>query len=110
LKKKNYKKRVSKRKVNKCIGICCTYCDLQYRYADLLATDDNVESFEVNVPILDEEYTTDFLIKYTNGKIKAFECVEREHMLRPSNSELLNKSKSEWYAKGIEWGIICDRE
>ena len=53
-----------KRKLSKCEDVCRTYGDLQYKFADLLETSDDIASFQVNVEMtglkIDGKFTTDF--------------------------------------------------
>lgn len=45
MKKKNYKGRCTKRYVAKCTDVCRTYDPLQTAYADVLATNPDIEEF-----------------------------------------------------------------
>ena len=42
MKKKNFKGRCVKRKLDKCEEICRTYNPIQYAYADVLETDSSI--------------------------------------------------------------------
>ena len=45
MKKKNFKGRCEKRMLEKCKGVCRTYDSIQYAYADMLESDENVKEF-----------------------------------------------------------------
>lgn len=110
--KKNYKSRVTKRKLQKCTQ-CRTYTDIAYRYADLLEKDDRVASFKCNVSLDNLEigdYTSDFLIEYTDGELAVRECVARELLMKPRNLKLLDASLDYWRRRGIkDWGVVIDK-
>ena len=87
MRKANYKGRREKRKVSKCEYICRTYSKKQSVYVDELEKDDTVASFECNVflkGVADTLYTTDFVIKMTDGSIRVRECVWRFNLNKPS--------------------------
>jgi hypothetical protein len=87
MRKANYKGRCEKRKVSKCEYICRTYSKIQSVYVDELEKDDTVASFECNVflkGVADTLYTTDFVIKMTDGSIRVRECVWRFNLNKPS--------------------------
>ena len=87
MRNQNSKVRTTKRKLQKCEGVCRTLCDLQYVYADILEKDDSVISFQCNVPLTDLEedgsYTTDFVITNNKGEIAVRECVLRDLIAKP---------------------------
>lgn len=103
-----------KRHYEKCVNNPAKmYSVLQRRYADILEADDQVKTFEINVPVeIDVEkgvYTTDFLIELTDGTKTVKECVFRKHLCQPKTVNLLSQSKRFWEAKGIEkWGLVLD--
>ena len=45
--KKNFKGRCEKRKLPKCEGVCKTYNSIQYAYADVLSSSNEIKSFQV---------------------------------------------------------------
>lgn len=62
MRKKNYKGRCTKMKIGKA-GICRLYDDLQTAFVKVLEQRDDIASIQVNVPIENTEYTTDFVCK-----------------------------------------------
>ena len=113
MRNQNSKVRTTKRKLQKCEGVCRTFCDLQYAYADILEKDDSVISFQCNVPLTDLEedgsYTSDFVITNDKGEIAVRECVLRDLMAKPKNVRLLEASRRYWLHRGImDWGIVTN--
>ena len=49
MRKKNFKDRCEKRVIGKCAEVCRTYDPIQYAYADLLQTSDEVAEIRCNV-------------------------------------------------------------
>ena len=113
MKKVNFKGRCEKRKVSKCKDICRTYSKIQTAMVDVLENDADVVSFECNVRlkgILDDAYSTDFVIKKADGSTMVRECVWRFNLLKPSYSKLLDSSHSYWLSHGVEdWGIVIEK-
>ncbi len=87
MRNQNSKVRTTKRKLQKCEGVCRIFCDLQYVYADILEKDDSVISFQCNVPLTDLEedgsYTSDFVITNDKGEIAVRECVLHDLIAKP---------------------------
>ena len=111
MRKKSYKGRCEKRKLDKCIEVCRTYDSLQYAYADLLATDDSILEIKCNVPLDDLEYTTDFVCVKTDGDWMVRECIYRKHLTKPMTIKLLDSSKDYWLRHGVtDWGLVIDAE
>lgn len=114
MKKVNYKGRCEKRKVSKCKDICQTYSKIQSAMVDVLENDDSVESFACNVRltgIADDLYSSDFVIKRTDGSTMVRECVWRFNLNKPSYAKLLDLSRNYWLSKGVEdWGIVIEKE
>lgn len=81
MRKKGYKGvKCTKRNVRKCEGVCRTYDELQYKFADLLSESADVQSFQVNVLLDGLElgaYTSDFVATKTDGTLMVRECVYR---------------------------------
>lgn len=99
MRKKNYKGRVTKRYLPKCNDICHTYDPIQTAYADLLSKREDIEEFRCNVyleGITEDDFTTDFLCKKTDGTYMVRECVYRSRILKPMNISLLEISRSYW--------------
>lgn len=102
-----------KRDLSKCDGTCRTYDKIQTSFADLLQSNERVESFQCNV-LMDSnegnEYTSDFLITMHDGSTAVRECVWRKHLSRPSTTQLLDISRNYWLAHGVEdWGIVIEK-
>ena len=114
MKKKNYKGRCEKRMLEKCKDVCRTYDAIQFVYADLLESDENVKEFQCNVLLenLDVgEYTTDFLCVKTDGDVFVRECIERKYLSKPLTVKLLDASREYWLRHGVEdWGLVLDEE
>ena len=111
MQKKNYKGKCEKRSVSKCKGVCRTYGRIQYAYADYLANNPEVKDFECNIPISNDEYTSDFYITKIDDTVCVRECVERKFISKPLTVKSLDISRSYWVSKGIEdWGIIINEE
>ena len=114
MKKVNYKGRCEKRKVSKCEDICRTYSKIQFAMVDVLESDSGVVSFECNVPLMgvaEDLYSTDFVIKKTDGSTIVRECAWRFNLNKPSYAKLLDLSRNYWLSKGVEdWGIVIEKE
>lgn len=114
MKKRNYKGRCEKRKVSKCEEICKSYSKIQSAMIDVLEADDTVSSFECNVrlkDVADDMYTTDFVVKKTDGSMMVRECVWRINLVKPSYTKLLDISRNYWLSQGVEdWGIVIEKE
>ena len=110
--KKNYKGRVDKRKVEKCEGVCRTFNELQYKFADLLSESADVQSFQVNVLLDGLElgaYTSDFVATKTDGTLMVRECVYRDKLTKPLTCKMLDASREYWLSHGVtDWGIVID--
>lgn len=114
MRKKNYKGRCEKRKIDKCAEVCRTYDPIQSVYADMLAVDESVREIRCNVPLDGEEleeYTTDFVCVRTNGDLMVRECVGRKFLVKPMTIKLLDASREYWLRHGVtDWGIVIDED
>ena len=111
MRKKNYKGRCEKRRLDKCVEVCRTYDSIQSAYADVLATDDSILEIRCNVPLDDLEYTTDFVCVKTDGDLMVRECVYRKHLTKPMTIKLLDSSRDYWARHGVsDWGVVIDAE
>lgn len=114
MRKKNFKGRCEKRKIDKCAGVCRTYDAIQYAYADLLQASDEIKEIRCNVPLdgLDiGEYTSDFVCTKANGDLMVRECVFRKFLMKPLTVKLLDASREYWLRHGvIDWGLVIDEE
>lgn len=114
MRKKNFKGRCEKRSLSKCHGVCRTYDPIQYAYADILQSDDDIAEIRCNV-LLDGleqgEFTTDFVCVKTNGDLMVRECVSRNHLTKPLTVKLLDASRDYWLRHGVtDWGLVIDAE
>ena len=114
MRKKNYKGvKCTKRYVEKCEGVCKTFDNIQYAYADLLSMSEDVQSFKVNVlleGLQEGEYTTDFVITKADGDLMVRECISRKHLTKPMSAKLLDMSRLYWKSHGVnDWGIVIER-
>ena len=97
MKKINYKGRCEKRMVSKCEDICRTYSKIQSAMVDILEKDDDVVSFECNVRlkgVADDLYSSDCVIRKTDGSSIVRECVWRINLQKPSYAKLLDISRN----------------
>lgn len=115
MRSKNYKGKCVKRCLPKFTSVCKTYDDVQEAYATKLSTDASIVEIRGNV-LLDElfedgEYTSDFVITYTDEHIAVRECALRKNLFRPRTVKLLDFSQRYWLKKGItDWKVIIDAE
>lgn len=112
MRKKNFKGRCEKRKVEKCSEVCRTYDAIQYAYADLLQASDEIAEIKCNYPLdgLDiGEYTSDFVCVKAGGDLMVRECVFRKFLLKPMTVKLLDASREYWLRHGVtDWGVVID--
>ena len=102
-----------KRTLAKCEGVCKTFDNIQYTYADLLSMSEDVKSFKVNVlleGLQEGEYTSDFVITKADGDLMVRECISRKHLTKPMSAKLLDLSRIYWKSHGVnDWGIVIER-
>lgn len=114
MRKKNYKGKVIKRFLPKCSDICRTYDPLMTAYADLLSKRDDIEEFSCNVyleGLSEGDYTTDFLIRKSDGTYMVRECVFRSRIIMPMHCKLLEMSRTYWLHRGIvDWGCVINEK
>ena len=103
-----------KKKLKKCEEITRTFDKIQTSYAEILDKDDNIESFQCNVPLVgleDGDYTSDFVCTKTNGDIIVRECVFRKKLALPRTCKLLDLSREFWLRRGVtDWAIVVEQE
>ena len=114
MRKKGYKGvKCTKRNVRKCEGVCRTYDELQYKFADLLSESADVQSFQVNVLLDGLElgaYTSDFVATKTDGTLMVRECVYRDKLTKPLTCKMLDASREYWLGHGVtDWGLVIDK-
>lgn len=91
MRKKNFKGRCVKRSLSKCVGVCRTYDDIQYAYADVLQETEGVKEFRCNVLMEGlelGEYMSDFVIVTESDETIVRECVQRSHLTKPMTVKL----------------------
>ena len=114
MKKKNYKGKCQKRKVEKCADTFRAYSDIQYAYVNYLEQDDNITEIRCNVlldGLPDGEYTSDFVCTKSNNELMVRECVSRTHLTKPMTIKLLDLSREYWLKKGVtDWGLVINEE
>lgn len=114
MRKKGFKGRCEKRRVEKCAEVCRLYDSVQSAYADVLTADDNVT--EIRCTVLMEgleggEYTSDFVCTRTDGDLMVRECVSRKHLAKPMTVKLLDLSREYWRQRGVQdWKVVTDAE
>lgn len=114
MRKKGYKGRCEKKKLDKCKDICRTYDVIQAAYADILSECEDIAEIRCNV-FLDGldigEYTTDFVCVKSAGGLMVRECVFRKFLLKPMTVKLLDASRNYWLKHGVtDWGLVVDEE
>lgn len=114
MRKKGYKGRCEKKKLDKCKDICRTYDVIQAAYADILSGCEDIAEIRCNV-FLDGldigEYTTDFVCVKSAGGLMVRECVFRKFLLKPMTVKLLDASRNYWLKHGVtDWGLVVDEE
>lgn len=112
--KKGYKGRCEKRTLGKCQDVCRTYDALQYAYADILQSSNDVKEIRCNV-LLDGlavgEYTSDFVCVKIDNDLMVRECVFRKFLSKPLTVKLLDTSRDYWRRHGVlDWGLVIDEE
>ena len=111
MRKKNFKGRCVKRTLGKCSGICRTYDEIQFAYADVLQKNDSIKEFSCNIPLDNSEYMTDFVCVKNDGSVYVCECVNRKLLSKPLTVKLLDLSKEYWINHGIaDWRIVINEE
>ena len=115
MKKKNYRGiQCVKQHLSKCNGVCRTYDKIQTAYVILLEQDNEIVSFECNVPlegVAEDQYASDIVAGKADGTTMVRECVSRRHLGRPTTAKLLDISRNYWTGKGVtDWGIAVDKE
>ena len=111
MRKKNYKGRCEKRILSKCKGVCRTYDEIQFAYAEILQNSEKVKEFQCNTELTGEDYTTDFICIKTDGDIMVRECVLRKHLSKPITVKMLDLSREYWLKHGVtDWGLVVNEE
>ena len=114
MKKKNYKGKCQKRKVEKCTETFRAYNDVQYAYVNYLEKDDNIKEISCNVllnGLSEGEYTSDFVCTKADNEVMVRECISRTHLTKPMTIKLLDLSREYWLKKGVcDWGLVIDEE
>lgn len=114
MRKKNYKGRCEKRILSKCKDVCKTYNEIQYAYADILQSKDDIKSFKCNVlldGLSEGEYTSDFVCIKVDNDLMVRECIHLKHLTKPLTVKLLDISKNYWLRHGVtDWGLVIDAE
>lgn len=114
MRKRNYKGRCEKRTISKCEDICRTYDAIQYAYADILQSNENIKEIHCNVPmdgLSVGEYTSDFVCVKSNGDLLVRECVNRKFLTKPLTAKLLDASRLYWLRRGVtDWGLVINEE
>lgn len=114
MRKKNQKVRCEKRTLSKSKEVVKTYDIIQFKYADVLEGNPEIQEIRCNV-LLDGleigEYTSDFVCTKTNGDMLVRECVFRKYLAKPMTVKLLDLSREYWMKRGVnDWGICIDDE
>ena len=110
---KNIKTKCEKLTLPHFDGVIKTYDDLQLAAAKLLSANSDFVSIQSNVDCVEVDgtrYTTDFVCQSKDGKYSVFECVYRKQLDKPKMMKLLDASQQFWTARGVEWGLIVDKD
>lgn len=110
---KNIKTKCVKLTLPHFVGIVKTYDDLQLAAAKWLSENSDFVSIQSNadcVEVAGTRYTTDFVCQSKDGKYSVFECVYRKQLDKPKMVKLLDASQQFWTARGVEWGLIVDKD
>lgn len=111
MRKKNYKGRCEKKKIDKCNGILKSFDALQIAYAELLVKRDDISEIRCNVAIGDTEYMTDIVAVKDDGELLVRECINRKYLTKPLTVQMLDISRSFWLQEGVtDWGLVIDAE
>ena len=114
MRKKSYKGKCEKRRVEKCSDVCRTYDAIQYAYVNILEENPDITEFQCNVILdgLEEgDYMTDFVCKKKDGDLMVRECVFRRLLSKPMTVRLLEASRQYWARRGVnDWGLVIDAE
>lgn len=114
MRKRNYKGRCEKRVLSKCDGVCKTYSDLQYAYADILEAQSDIKEIRCNVPLTGlstGDYVSDFVCIKENGEMMVREGIMRTALTKPMTVKLLDSSRVYWLNRGVtDWGLVIDAE
>lgn len=114
MRKKGYKGRCEKKRLEKCKEICKTYDALQYAYADVLEECEDIVEIRCNVLLegLEEgEYTSDFVCVKKGNDLMVRECINRKYLTKPMTVKLLEASREFWLRHGVsDWGLVIDEE
>ena len=114
MRKKGYKGRCEKRIISKYAEICRTYNAIQFAFADVQQSDENIKEIRCNVlldGLTEGDYTSDFVCIKTDGDMMVRECVQRKHLTKPMTIKLLDASREYWLWHGVtDWGLVIDAE
>ena len=114
MRKKSFKGKCVKRKVEKAKGICCTYDDIQFSYLDVLQNNPEIKEIRCNIPFDSQElkeYTSDYLCTKVDNSLMVRECVRRRFLTKPMTARLLDASRLYWMKRGInDWGLVVDEK
>ena len=103
-------------------GCLVTYKAEYQEVFEFLERSCNVNSYECNVPIneadkllegfsfdskiMQESYTSDFLVRYGNGDEKVLDVLCQKSAGSKKMMELLDLARCYWRLKGKNWGIV----
>lgn len=113
MRNKNQKGRCVKMSLPHFEEVVKTYDDLQLAAAKSLSANSNFVSIQSNVDSVEVDgtkYTSDFLCKDKDGAYTIYECVYRKQIDKPKMMKLLDSSQQFWTARGVQWGLILDKE
>lgn len=109
--KKNYKGKCIKANISKCEGVCKSFSDIAFAYAKELSANSEVKEFSVNVPMVENEYMTDFVITKVDETKAVRECIKSSNLELPKICKLLDISRMYWLHRGVtDWGIVIEKE
>ena len=111
----NSRSKTIKKKLNKCKNIFFAYSDLQFKYGNILDSNSEIVEIKCNVKLigcsLGDNYTTDFVCTKLDGSLMIIECIEKDKLLKPMTSKMLDCSRNYWLSKGIDdWRLVVGEE
>ena len=99
-----------KKALNKCKRFIA-YNEVQWAYADTLATNEDIVEIQCNVKLngfpLGDTFSSDFVCVKKDRTLLVIETIEKKYLLKPRNLKLLEASRTYWLARGVQdWRLV----